>query len=129
MADEITVTVENRPGTLAQIGEILGNAGVNINAIQLTICEGQGIVRFLPDDKDDAINALESAGVGCTSRQVLLVNLLDEPGNLGNVAFVMAHAGINVDTVYVTTTGQIVLGVDDVDGAIQVAAGMAVMAE
>jgi hypothetical protein len=129
MADEITVAVENRPGTLAQIGEIVGDAGVNINAIQLTICGGQGIVRFLPDDTERAIRALEAAGVRCTSRQVLLVNLLDEPGTLGTVAFVMAHAGISIDTAYVTTTGEIVLGVDDLDGAIQVAAGMAVMAE
>lgn len=129
MADEITVKVENHPGTLAHIGEILGDAGVNINAIQLSICEGEGVVRFIPDDTDRAVSALEAAGVGYTDRQVLLVNLLDEPGMLGSVAFVMAHAGINIDTVYVTTTGQIVLGVDDLDGAIQVAAGMAVMGE
>jgi len=129
MADEITVTVQNRPGTLAHIGEIVGDAGVNINAIQLTICGGQGIVRFIPDDKTRAIEALESSGVRCTYREVLLINVLDEPGILGSVALVMAHAGINIDTVYVTTAGQIVLGVDDLDGAIQVAAGMAVMAE
>jgi hypothetical protein len=40
----------------------------------------------------------------------------------------MSRAGINIDSVYVTTRGQIVLGVDDLAGATQVAGGMAVMA-
>jgi len=39
----------------------------------------------------------------------------------------MATAGINIDTVYVTAKGYVVLGVDDLPGAIHVAAGMAVM--
>jgi hypothetical protein len=47
---------------------------------------------------------------------------------LGDVALVMARAGINIDSVYVTTRGCVILGVDDLNGAIQVAGGMAVMA-
>jgi hypothetical protein len=47
---------------------------------------------------------------------------------LGDVALVMSKAGINIDSVYVTTRGHVVLGVDDLAGAIQVAGGMAVMA-
>jgi hypothetical protein len=43
------------------------------------------------------------------------------------VALVMSKAGINIDLVYVTTKGHIVLGVDDMSGAIQIAGGMAVM--
>jgi hypothetical protein len=58
---------------------------------------------------------------------VLVVRVLDEPGALGQVALVMARAGINIDTVYVTTRGHVVLGVDDLAGATAVAAGMAVM--
>jgi hypothetical protein len=127
MAVEITVRVENHPGTLAYIGKILGDANVNISAIQLTICEGQGTIRFLPADTDRALRALEAADIPCSARQVLLVNILDEPGTLGDVALVMAHAGINIDTVYATITGSIVLGVDDLDGAVQVAAGMAIV--
>lgn len=127
MPVEITARVEDRPGTLAHVGITLGDAGVNINALQLTICDGEGLVRFISDDTNQAIGALESAGIPYTTREVLLVNILDEAGTLGDVALVMSHADINIDTVYATVTGQIVLGVDDLDGAIQVAAGMAVM--
>jgi len=57
-----------------------------------------------------------------------MVCVLDEPGMLGDLSLVTATAGINIDSVYVTTRGHIVLGADDLDGAIQVAGGMAVMA-
>ena len=43
------------------------------------------------------------------------------------MALVMSEAGINIDSVYVTTKGHIVLGVDDMAGAIQIAGGMVVM--
>ena len=47
---------------------------------------------------------------------------------LSDLVLVMAQANINIDSIYVTTKGYIVLGVDDLDGAVHVAAGMAVMA-
>ena len=68
-----------------------------------------------------------SAGLPNTPREVLVVRVLDEPGGLGELALVMATAGINIDAVYVTTKGYVVLGVDDLAGAIHVAGGMAVM--
>jgi hypothetical protein len=43
------------------------------------------------------------------------------------VALGMSQAGINIDSVYVTTRGYVVLGVDDLAGATQVAGGMTVM--
>ena len=55
------------------------------------------------------------------------MRVLDEPGTLGDVGLVMAKAGINIDSIYVTTHGHLVLGVDDLAGAIHVAGGMAVM--
>jgi hypothetical protein len=107
---------------------VLGDAGVNIQAIQGFSLAGRGVVQFVPDDARRAAAALAAVGMPCTTREVLVVRVLDEPGMLGQVALVMARAGVNIDSVYVTTTGQIVLGVDDLPGAIQVAEGLAVLA-
>ena len=127
MAVEFTVTLQDAPGSLAQLGMILGDAGVNIEAIQGSSRDGRGFVRFVPSDPDLAARALEESGTAYDRRDVLVVKVLDEPGMLGDVAFVLSKAGINIDAVYVTTLGHIVLGVDDLAGAIQVATGMAVM--
>lgn len=126
MAAEFTVKLEHHPGTLARVGGVLGDADVNITAIQGMPCEGVAVVQFLVDNPARAKAALRKAEIPYTTREVLLVNVLNEPGMLGDVALVMADAGINIDAVYLSTTGQVVLGVDDLKGAIQVAAGMAV---
>jgi hypothetical protein len=127
VAVEFRVKLEDRPGALARLGEILGDARVNIAAIQGVTLEGKALVQFVPNDVDRAARALDAAGVPFTRREVLVVRVLDEPGMLGDVALVMSRAGINIDSVYVTTRGQVVLGVDDLAGAMQVAGGMAVM--
>ena len=127
MATEFRVILEDRPGTLARLGSVLGDARVNIEAIQGVSLAGQGIVQFVPNDPNQAAHALDAAGFSYTRREVLIVRILDEPGMLGDVALVMARAGVNIDSVYVTTGGQVVLGVDDLVGATQIAGGMAVM--
>src|SRR6266536_4220865 len=121
MALEIMVILEDKPGTLAHLGSVLGDAKVNIEAIAGMSRDGKTLIRFVPREPDGAARALDAAGIAYTRREVLVVRVLDEPGMLGDVALVMSEAGINIDSVYVTTQGHIVLGVDDLAGAIQVA--------
>ena len=129
MATEFRIVVADTPGTLACLGSVLGDARVNVEAIQGTSREGRSFVQFVAADPVKAEHALTAAGIAHTKREVLVVRVLDEPGTLGEVALVMAKAGINIDSVYVTTRGYVVLGVDDIIGAMQVAGGMAVMLE
>jgi len=127
MATEFTVILENRLGALARLATALGDAGVNVEAIEGMSQEGSSRIQFVPNDPDTTAQALDAAGISYAKREVLIVRVLDEPGMLGDVALVMSTAGINIDSVYVTTRGQVVLGVDDLVGAVQVAGGMAVM--
>ena len=127
MATEFRVILEDTPGTLARLGGVLGDAGVNIEAIQGMSLERRGIVQLVPSDAGKTARALDAAGIAYTTREVLVVRVLDEAGTLGDVALVMSKADINIDSVYVTTRGHLVLGVDDLAGATQVAGGMAVM--
>ena len=127
MSIEFNVSLKNQPGTLARLCTVLGDARVNIDAIQ-GISQGEvSLVKFVPNNPDKAAEALKAAGIAWTQREVLFVQVLDEPGMLGDVALVMANAGINIDSIYVSAAGHVVLGVDDLAGAIQVAGGMAVM--
>jgi len=124
---EFTVLLEDKPGTLARLGIVLGDAMVNIEAIHGASREKSSIVQFVPNDQRRTARALERAGIAHSTRAVLIVRALDEPGTLGDVALVMSQAGINIDSVYLTTRGHVVLGVDDLVGATQVAGGMAVI--
>jgi hypothetical protein len=127
MAIELTVVLDDRPGSLARLGTVLGDADVNIEAIHGMSRNGKSVVQIVPRDPETATHALNVAGLPFSQREVLIVKVLDQPGMLGDVSLVLSHAGINIDAVYLTTRGHVVLGVDDLDGAIQVAGGMAVM--
>lgn len=127
MTTEISVRLANKPGTLADLGETLGAADINLEAVQGVSTDGTSVLRFLCEDVSAAQLALDAAGIEYTTREVVTIQALHEPGTLGDVARVMADAGINIDSVYVTGSGDVVLGVDDVQGAQEVAKGMAVM--
>jgi hypothetical protein len=127
MAIEFEVALENKPGSLARLATVLGDADVNIEAIQGQSGRAESVVHFITDNPQHAAHVLDEAHVPFTQREVVIVRVLDQPGMLGDVALVMSEAGINIDSVYVTSKGHVVLAVDDVPGAIQVAGGMAVM--
>jgi hypothetical protein len=127
MTIEFRVSLENKPGSLAELATVLGEADVNIDAIHGRSSPAESVVHFITDHPDRARHALGKAGIASTTREVVVVKVLDQPGMLGDVALVMSEAGINIDSVYVTTRGYVVLGVDDLPGAVQVAGGMAVM--
>ncbi|HZD22311.1 MAG TPA: ACT domain-containing protein [Acidimicrobiia bacterium] len=113
---DITTEIENRPGTLAEIGETLGRAGVNIEGISGFPCEGVGVIHVLVDDPHPAVSALESAGVKVRgSREVLVATIEDRPGALGELARSFADAGINIDLVYLINLPEVVLGVDNME--------------
>jgi hypothetical protein len=127
MPTEFSVVLHDEPGTLAHLGGVLGDAGVNIEAIAGRSADRMGRVQFVCDAPARAAASLSAAGIKFGTREVIVVRVLDEPGALGDVALIMSRAGVNIDSLYVTTRGHLVLGVDDLDGAIQIAAGMAVM--
>jgi hypothetical protein len=115
---DLTVSLENTPGTLAGLGEALGKAGINIEGMSGDNRLAE-LLHVLVEDADAAREALSSAGIAVTDeREVLVVEVEDRPGALGEVTRKLADAGVNVDLVY-ATFGSVnaVLGVDDPDKA------------
>ncbi len=117
MLKDIKVRLENRPGTLADLGEALGEAGVNIEGL-CGPCEMEGVARILVDDVRSARIALERAGFEVIGEgDVLVLDVKDRPGELGGVCRRIADAGINIDFFYAATSTRVVLGVDDIEKA------------
>ena len=118
MATDLTIVLENRPGTLAQLGETLGQAGVNIEGGCGFPCEGEGMIHLLVEDAAAAKRSLQEAGIEVRNeRPVLVTEVKDRPGELGNLTRRIANAGVNIDLLYLTAKGQLVLGVDDLERA------------
>jgi hypothetical protein len=121
MSTDLTVILEHRPGELARLGEITGEAGVRIRGLAAFTGEGRGVVHVLLDDQAVARcrAALERAGIGIADeREVLVVEIEDRPMALGELARQLADANVNVELAY-TTFGavKIVIATDDLESA------------
>jgi hypothetical protein len=118
MTKDLTVILEDRPGTLADVGEALGKASINIEGGCGFPCEGKGVLHILVEDAAAARRALEEIGLEVRGeRQVLVLEVEDRPGALGEVSRRIANAGVNIDLAYLATNNRLVLGVDDLDKA------------
>ena len=127
MATEITLTLENKPGTLAATLDVLAEANINLEGVLGIICEGQGIVQMVTSNPDGAVAAFKAAGIKYLQREVLLVNLKDMPGSLAAMVNAMADMGININGIYITAGDRLALGVDNIDNARLVAAELGII--
>jgi hypothetical protein len=59
---QISVILDNVPGALSNVSEILGREGVNIRAISVADTSDISTVRFVVDDPVKALNILKSYG-------------------------------------------------------------------
>lgn len=115
---QISVSLENIPGALMNISEILGREGVNIRAISVADTSDISTVRFVVDDPVKAMNILRGNGYSPRETQVLAVETPDHPGGLIAVLKPLRSAGINVHYLYphlgrVSNNAIVVLGVDN----------------
>lgn len=118
MTKDLTVIMEDRPGTLADVAEALGKAGINIEGGCGFPCEGEGVLHILVEDAPAARRALEEVGIEVRDeRQILALEIEDRPGALGEVSRRIANAGVNIDLVYLATNNRLVIGADDLDKA------------
>jgi len=121
MAKDLTVVLHDRPGELARLGEVTGQAGVNIQGMCAMTGQGRGIIHLLFSDEDSgrAWRALEGAGVEVADeREVLVIDVEDRPGTLGEVARQLGEANVNIELAYTTFGGvKLVVATDDLASA------------
>jgi hypothetical protein len=123
MPTDLTIVLEDRPGTLAAALQAVGQAGINIHGTCGFPSAGEGILHILVADGAATRRALESAGqVVRAEREVIVCPVEDSPGAAGAIFRRIADAGVNVDLVYLTTQGQLVIGADDLEKAEHAAA-------
>jgi hypothetical protein len=117
MAIDLLIDVENTPGALAQVASAISDAGVNISA---ATCVGPGEraeLHILVPHAEAAKHALAISHVAITGeREVVVVEVQDQPGVLADLTRKIARAGVNLDLVYIATRNRIVFGAEDIAG-------------
>lgn len=118
MTKDLTVILLDHPGTLAEMGAVLGEKGINIDGMCAVTSQGEGLIHILVADAAAARQALEAKGIQITAeREVLVREVEDRPGALGQIARKLADAGVNIELVYLAAGTKLVIGVDDLEKA------------
>jgi hypothetical protein len=115
MATDLTLYLLDQPGELARVGDVLGKAGANIAGLcALPTGGGQAEVHILVQDATSAFEALQGAGIKIAAEQeVIVLDMEDRPGALGEVARRLGKADVNLTTVYLATNTRLVLAADN----------------
>lgn len=120
MPKDILVSLDDRPGELARVGEALGGAGINIEGMMAFAQGSRGFAHLLVEDVAGARRALETAGIAIDRESdVEIIDLaeadVDRPGTLGKKTRGVAEAGVNLAFVYLATHNRAVVGADDME--------------
>jgi hypothetical protein len=116
---QLVLSLESKPGVLAQVASTLGRAGLNIAGLCAgEAAGGRGRLRLLVDDPVRASEALKAAKLRVSHEDALVLTLDNRPGALAEVAEKLARARVNIKCAYGTTSGpgsaQVVLTVSNV---------------
>lgn len=97
---QISIFVENKPGRLREMADILRKNDLDIRAVSISDTKDFGILRIIVNDPDKACEALKKAECTVTITDVLAVGVKDKPGGLYSVMDVMYNNGISVEYMY-----------------------------
>ena len=100
LTHELVVKLPNRIGLLADVGEVIREAGVNIVAIGAYRKEDRGEFMIVTSDNTAAATALERLNADVAEHTAVAVELSDEPGALESIARAIAEAGIDMRWAY-----------------------------
>ncbi len=110
---QISVFIENKPGRLAAVTRLLGDAQVNIRGFSIADTADYGILRLLVDKDAAAREVLRAQSFMVHESQVILADVPDRPGGLAAVLDVFAELEINVEYTYAIANSLIAFGMED----------------
>jgi len=100
MAHQISVFVENKPGRMERVTDILAKANVNIRAFTVSGTYEYGVMKFLVDKPDTALQALKAQGISANKREILAILMDDRPGGLHRISRVFGQRKVNIEDAY-----------------------------
>ena len=100
MVRQISVFVENIPGSLMKVTQALEEDGINIRAVSSFDTPEFGILRLIVDRPAEAADYLKSHGFFVQVKDVIAVEIEDRTGSLNRMLAVLAGGNISINYIY-----------------------------
>ena len=97
---QLSLFLENKPGSLRQACRLLADNGINIETMTLAETQQYGILRILVKDWERAKEMLEKNGVLVRDAEVVALAVGHHPGGLANILGSLDDAGLNIEYMY-----------------------------
>jgi len=97
---QVSVFLENKSGRLAEVTQILADAGINLVALSIAETSDFGILRFICDQPVKAAKTLREGGFSVGETEVLAVQVPHRPGGLAEVVGVINPLNVNIEYLY-----------------------------
>jgi hypothetical protein len=97
---QIVVSIENAPGRLFEVTNALGNAGINLRALNLVDTGAFGQLRLLVSDVPKARRILMEMAIPAFVNEVVAAEIEDKPGSLARILQPLTDANIYVVFMY-----------------------------
>jgi hypothetical protein len=97
---QISVFIENRPGTLMELSKALSDRGIDMRAFSLAEANDFGLARIIVRDVEEATEVLKEAGYVSSLSEVVAVAVPDVSGGLFRILSYITEANVNVEYLY-----------------------------
>jgi hypothetical protein len=97
---QFNVFVEDKIGELARVTEALAQNAINIRGLATDKVGPRAAVKVITDDEVSTRKALSKVGLSFDESEVLVIDLIDRPGEIAKVARKAARAGVNINSVF-----------------------------
>ena len=103
---QISMFLENKPGHLRSVVQILADAGINIVTLSLADTQQFGILRLIVEDWQKAKSVLAETGCTVNVTEVVATEVEDRHGGLAAILRILEEGGVNVEYMYAFTFGK-----------------------
>jgi hypothetical protein len=97
---QIVISIENEPGRLYEVTNALGQAGINLRALNLVDTGAFGQLRLLVSDVAKARRILMKMQIPAFVNEVVAAEIEDKPGSLAKILQPLTEAGVYVIFMY-----------------------------
>ncbi len=119
MVRQLSVFLENRPGRLANLVELMASNGIGFKAMSIAEAGNYGIVRCVVDNDEKAIAVMRDANMAVNVTDILVMDF----ANIKAIVNAFEESGINIDYAYTADDGKIVIKVNDLQSALNAVKG------
>ena len=101
MAYQVSIFLENKIGHLERVTAVLKTAEINIRTMNLNhTANGWGILNLVVSNPELAHSLLIENGLSAALREIVVIEMIDQPGGLDDLLKGIVNAGVNFTNAY-----------------------------